>query len=892
MKFIKSLRFKVTILVVGVELFIFSCVGFFYIQKFSQEIDNAIIARLLTPGLLMTRGELSFDAVSDRRTMERLLHEPYSEGIVIGIDGHVYFSSDPDRRDTHLDAIDGVILPDPESAAVSADVSDRITPVKDSTGMYLTCLSPLRPNGKFAGYLYLKIGTDVSESEKGKIAFIFAIGSLATISLTAPILSLLLHLMVIRRVNYLIEIFKNFSRGDYTTRAQSLGSDDEIAVLMDGFNGLARRLEDSVLHLRESESRFRILVEHAPEAILVYDVDEKRFVDANRNAEHLFACSSERLMQMAPSELYASIRKENVGLSIDDYAARVVAGEEVVVERVITNAVGQQRLCEMRLVRLPAGNRKLIRASHLDITERKRAEEALRKSEALLNAIQRLTKVGGWEFDVRSGMSFWTEELYRIHEIPRSPGIDHVRESLACYGPQERQIISDAFQRACERGDSYDFEFPFTTYTGKRLWIRTTAQPVYEDGKVVRVVGNLLDITERKRVEDALRLSSERLQLATRVANIGIWDWDVVKNELVWDDSMYQLYGIRKGDFGGAYDAWIRTIHPDDRAHTDGEIQAALRGEREYAPEFRIVRTDGSIRYIKAISQTMKDGEGKPLRMIGTNIDITDRKQAEEEIHKLNQDLEQRVAERTAQLESANKELEAFAYSVSHDLRAPLRHIDGFLDLLKARMIANLDEKSHHYMDTISDAAKRMGILIDDLLAFSRMGRSEMAAVDVDLDALARDIIRECEPETKGRVINWSIGALPVVIGDRAMLRVVLTNLISNAMKFTMKRERADIEIGCLSGSATEIIVFVHDNGAGFDMQYGSKLFGVFQRLHRSDEFEGTGIGLATVRRIIVRHGGRTWAEGKVDNGATFYFSLPHTVSDGTLNNGSIVDGC
>ena len=281
--FTKSLRFKVTLLVITVELLIFSGVGVFYTHRFSQEIDNAIIARLSIPGLLMTRGELSFDAVSDKRTMEGLLREPYSEGIVIGLDGHVYFSSDPARLETHLDAIDGLRLPGPESSAFSVDAPDLITPVQDSTGTYLTCLSPLRPNGKLTGYLYLKVGTEISEAEKRKISILFAIGSLGTIALTAPILSLLLHLMVIRRLNYLVEIFRRFAQGDYAARAQPLGGDDEIATLMNGFNGLAKRLEDTMAHLSESESRFRVLVEHAPEAILVYDVDTK----------HLRRCQSE-----------------------------------------------------------------------------------------------------------------------------------------------------------------------------------------------------------------------------------------------------------------------------------------------------------------------------------------------------------------------------------------------------------------------------------------------------------------------------------------------------------------------------------------------------------------------------------------------------------------------
>jgi PAS domain S-box-containing protein len=405
--------------------------------------------------------------------------------------------------------------------------------------------------------------------------------------------------------------------------------------------------------------------------------------------------------------------------------------------------------------------------------------------------------------------------------------------------------------------------------------------PGYE-GTLSKVLVSLADITERKLAEDALRLSSERLQLATHVASIGIWDWDIPKNELVWDDSMYQLYGIRKGNFGGAYDAWISTIHPEDKAHTDGEIQAALRGEHAYAPEFRIVRPDGTIRYIKADSRTTRDQEGKPLRMIGTNIDITALKQAEMSIRTLNQTLEQRVIERTAELQAANKELESIAYTISHDLRAPLRHIDGFLGLLKARTAATLDDKSRHYMDTISEAAKRMGAMVDDLLAILRMGRREMIVERVDLGALLREVIPEFEAVTTGRDIDWCIGELPVVTGDRAMLRMVLLNLISNALKFTQKRAKAEVAIGSLPDQEAQTCVYVRDNGIGFDMQYVHKLFGVFQRLQGNDEFEGTGIGLANVRRIISRHGGRTWAQGKVDGGATFYFSLPRSSTNET----------
>jgi signal transduction histidine kinase len=244
-------------------------------------------------------------------------------------------------------------------------------------------------------------------------------------------------------------------------------------------------------------------------------------------------------------------------------------------------------------------------------------------------------------------------------------------------------------------------------------------------------------------------------------------------------------------------------------------------------------------------------------------------------------DLEKRVADRTAKLQSANEELESFAHSVSHDLRAPLRHIDGFIELLQKKTAASLDQQCRHYMETISDSARKMGILIDDLLSFSRMGRKAMSLQGVALDPLVRDVVLELEPDAAGRDIDWHIGDLPVVNGDKAMLRLVLVNLVSNALKFTRPRPQAKIEIGSQSGQNSETVIFVRDNGVGFDMTYADKLFGVFQRLHRADEFEGTGIGLANVRRIIARHGGRTWAESQPGQGAVFYFSLPHRLHGG-----------
>jgi signal transduction histidine kinase len=252
-------------------------------------------------------------------------------------------------------------------------------------------------------------------------------------------------------------------------------------------------------------------------------------------------------------------------------------------------------------------------------------------------------------------------------------------------------------------------------------------------------------------------------------------------------------------------------------------------------------------------------------------VELEQRKHREEEIRNLNREL----AGRAVELESSNKELESFAYSVSHDLRAPLRHMVGYSELLQRQASSLLDDKSQRFIKTILDSAKRMGALIDDLLAFSRIGRAETRKTRVDLGQLVREVVAELGQETRDRDVDWKIGALPVCYGDRSMLKLVVVNLVSNAVKFTRMRSPARIEIGAIDRNADQVELFVKDNGAGFDMQYVDKLFGVFQRLHLPEQFEGTGIGLATVQRIIHRHGGEVRGEGAVDQGATFYVSLP-----------------
>ena len=288
----------------------------------------------------------------------------------------------------------------------------------------------------------------------------------------------------------------------------------------------------------------------------------------------------------------------------------------------------------------------------------------------------------------------------------------------------------------------------------------------------------------------------------------------------------------------------------------------------------------GIVASFSAVRRRVEDS----LRQTGDRlqVEVEERARREDEIKSLNREL----AKRAAELEASNKELESFAYSVSHDLRAPLRHLAGYSELLQKQAASSLDHKGRRYIQTILASAKRMGNLIDDLLAFSRLGRTETRRTAVDLQQVVKEVVAEIGRDTKDRDIAWKIGALPVCYGDRSMLKLVVVNLVSNAVKFTRIRTRSEIEIGCLDGNNDEVEVFVRDNGAGFDMQYANKLFGVFQRLHLAEQFEGTGIGLATVQRIIHRHGGRVRAEGAVDEGAAFYFSLPNA-QDATERTGS-----
>ncbi len=394
-----------------------------------------------------------------------------------------------------------------------------------------------------------------------------------------------------------------------------------------------------------------------------------------------------------------------------------------------------------------------------------------------------------------------------------------------------------------------------------------------ELGALTDAFNQMLD--EIKEREARLTASEERLRVALAAAEMGTWRYNPEKRESFVDDNLRRIFGLPAGNGTAQGEEMLAQIHPEDRAPMRAALDRALQGpEAQYFHEYRVLRPDGSLRWVRDRGRVVRRGDGTVDYMTGALVDITDRKEGEQEIQRLNTGLERRVAERTAELAQANKELEAFTYSVSHDLRGPLRHIAGYAELLLEDNTSQLSADAKSSISRITRAADKLSRLVDSLLNLSRIGRQTVVVQPTKLDDLVDAAWRELESDTRERKIEWQREPLPTVPCDPALMGIVFANLLSNALKYTRPRATTVVTIGT-EVEAGRRVVFIRDNGVGFDPRFKSKLFGVFERLHNAADFEGTGVGLASVDRIIRKHGGKIWAEGEIDHGATFYFTLP-----------------
>jgi PAS domain S-box-containing protein len=632
----------------------------------------------------------------------------------------------------------------------------------------------------------------------------------------------------------------------------------------------------------EAESRRRALVSHfdyltryANDIILLTD-EKANILEANERAILTYGYGREGLLKLNLRDIRVPEERGKLSAQYEQLEASL----GMIFETQHEKRDGSLFPVEVSARVIEVQGKKYYQSIVRDISERKRAEEEIMSAKAFLEMVVDMSPFSMWISDKAGTVTKVNRSLCATIHLTEKDIVGKYNalkdENLEKRGvlPMVRAVFEKhkpaRFSIPWMAADAGDVDFK----KARDMHIDVSMFPILNpQGELTNVVCQWIDITERKRAEAALRESEERFRGLYENATIGIYRTTVAGRILLANPALVHMLGYATVEELARRnledeDFYVGSTRADflNQIERDGQLTG-----RESAWK----RLDGSTIFVRESARATRDENGKILFIDGTVEDVSAKHEAEEEIHRLNQELEQRVLQRTAQLQAANKELEAFSYSVSHDLRAPLRAITGFSQILTEEKSGNLDAEGRRLLGVITDNTRRMGQLIDDLLAFSRLTRQALAPAKVDFASLARDLFAELRSQEKGRKIAFTVGELPAAEGDTAMLRQLLHNLLANALKFTRPRAKPRIELAGRAGKG-ENVYWVKDNGVGFDMQYADKLFGVFQRLHGSAEFEGTGVGLAIVQRIAARHGGRVWAEGEVGKGATFYFALPN----------------
>jgi len=619
--------------------------------------------------------------------------------------------------------------------------------------------------------------------------------------------------------------------------------------------------------LRESKQIFAKIFIGSPVAMSIVSASTGKNINVNDAWCLLTGYSREEAIGYDTSELKLFYPEERSRL-IREFSR---LGYSKLVESELTAKDGEKKHILISSELIATTDNRLIIASVIDITERKRAELRLRQSEASLKGSQHNARLGSFEFDLHTGT--WT----RSEVLEELLGIDPSYERsiagwMALVHPADQAMMTGFFlKKGPARDQAFDKEHRIirrTDHAARWLWSRASLK-CDADGQPATLSGTSLDISALKKAEEKLSQSEELFSKAFHTSPAGKTITRIADGMIInANESFFEMFGFKKDEVIGHTSTELNMLSPEERRKL---IQLQLESGGLHNAELVAKSKSGQPITILFSSKSL-ELNGEPHH-ITTMIDITERKRIEEEVGKLNAELEARVSRRTAQLEEVNKELEAFSYSVSHDLRAPLRAVGGFTQMLLEGYESRLDDEGKRICSTISQSARDMGKLIDDLLAFSRAGRTAIQPSVIDMATLSRSVFFELTtPESRER-IDFQVGSLPPAFGDPTLLRQVWINLISNAVKYSSKKKRAVIAVGA-EADGGEIVYSIRDNGAGFDMRYKDKLFGVFQRLHSAKEFDGTGVGLALAHRIISRHGGRIWAEGEADQGAVFHFTI------------------
>jgi len=642
----------------------------------------------------------------------------------------------------------------------------------------------------------------------------------------------------------------------------------KVAVLFSDITERRRAVEA----LKESEQRFRTLANSISQLAWIANADG--FITWYNQRWYDYTGTTPEQME---GWGWQSVHDPQVLPEvIAQWSAAIAAGQVFEMDFPLRGADGQFRRFLTRALPLKDAEGKVVQwfGTNTDVDELKRVEESLRDSEARFRALFEQSPVGIAQGSVADiGFSSVNQRYCDILGYPQDELVKlnfkrftHPDDLPADLANMERMIAGEIRH--------YTMQKRFLRKDGEIVWASLTVVPLWAPGEAPDFYMAVVeDITERKHAEEALRESRALYRSLVEQMPAGVFRKDAAGRYVFVNASLCQMKAMTAEQFLGNTASELGLTDAGLVANGVAHHTQIMQTGRLIDVEERQIHPDGREFFFRAVKTPVFASGGEIIGSQGILFDVTAQKLAEGEIRRLNAELEQRVIERTAQLQAANKELEAFSYSVSHDLRAPLRAVNGFAGIVLEDFGPQLPEAARRHLERIRNGGQRMGELIDDLLAFSRLSRQLLNRQNVDLSKLVQNALDELKPQREGRELEVRIGNLPPCHADPALLKQVWINLLSNAIKYSRGRQPAVVEAGQVRQNE-ETVYFVRDNGTGFDMQYAHKLFGVFQRLHRADEFEGTGVGLAIVQRIVHRHGGRVWAEAAVDRGATFYFTL------------------